>query len=399
MKEGWFNAKLGSLIATNISSITSGYPFSEILYLDTGSITRGRIEEYQKFRLSDAPSRAKRLVQENDIIYSTVRPIQRHYGFVKSPAKNLVVSTGFVVITCNQEKLNTKFLYYYLTSDQIVEELDIIAEASTSTYPSLKPSDMEGLDVCLPKEITEQKAIASVLSSLDDKIDLLHRQNKTIEAMAETLFRQWFIEEKGFSKETLGDYVESANTGLDAIRRAPIVEYDTGVRCLRIQDVSQKKPFQNWGHSKVEDINFRKFQLKRDDIIMARTCSPGINYFVRENLSAVFNNGLVRIRAKIGKVHPILLYYLFKTKAFIGHIDGISGGTSVQLNMQVGQLLSYEFSFPSIEKQTEIIGIFIDLDNKIFTNNKQIERLIELRDNLLPKLISGEVRVQYKEAA
>jgi type I restriction enzyme S subunit len=127
---------------------------------------------------------------------------------------------------------------------------------------------------------------------------------------------------------------------------------------------------------------------------MARTCSPGINYFVREDLPAVFNNGLVRIRAKKEKVHSILLYYLFKTRDFIGHIDAISGGTSVQLNMQVGQLLSYEFSFPCIEKQDEIIGAFNDLDNKIFANHNQIEILTALRDSLLPKLMSGEVRVE-----
>ena len=64
--------------------------------------------------------------------------------------------------------------------------------------------------------------------------------------------------------------------------------------------------------------NYKRFKLIKGDIIMARTCSPGINYFVREDLVSVFNNGLVRIRANNNKVYPIFLYQLFKTRDFIG---------------------------------------------------------------------------------
>jgi len=282
---------------------------------------------------------------------------------------------------------NTLFLYYYL------KNLQLNSFAEGSSHPLVTQSLLNSIEVSITDDVYEQTAIAEVLSSLDDKIDLLHRQNKTLEQLAETLFRQWFVESnKGGSK--LGDYVESANTGLDAIKRAPIVEYETGLKCLRIQDVSQGKTMDRWGNSKVEENNFKKFQLKRDDIIMARTCSPGINLFVREDLPAVFNNGLVRIRAKKDKVHPVLLNYLFKTRDFIGHIDGISGGTSVQLNMQVGDLLSYEFSFPPIEKQNEVIEQFMAFDTKMYFNQTQIRTLTQLRDTLLPKLMSGEVRVK-----
>lgn len=189
----WSEYRLGDLVETNRSNIGKDYDFSSILYLDTGSITRGRIDGYQEISLSEAPSRAKRLVSESDIIYSAVRPIQRHYGFITDPPKNLVVSTGFVVITCDERQIYPKFLYYYLSSDESVAFLDTIAEGSTSAYPSLKPSDIESLDIILP-DLPEQKAITAVLASLDDKIDLLHRQNKTLESLAQTLFRHWFID-------------------------------------------------------------------------------------------------------------------------------------------------------------------------------------------------------------
>ena len=223
----------------------------------------------------------------------------------------------------------------------------------------------------------------------------LHLNNKTLEELAETLFRKWFIDDVDIPKGMkLKDYVDSANTGLDAIKRAPIVEKETGIKCLRIQDVSQSKPFYKWGNSEVEENNYKRFKLIKGDIIMARTCSPGINYFVREDLVSVFNNGLVRIRANNNKVYPIFLYQLFKTRDFIGHIDGVSGGTSVQLNMQIGDLLDYDFTFINKSKQDDVVSYFLDIDEKIFYNLKQIQQLETLRDTLLPKLMSGAINIE-----
>ena len=175
---------------------------------------------------------------------------------------------------------------------------------------------------------------------------------------------------------TLEDVTESINTGLDAIRRAPIVEHKTNLRCLRIQDISQNKPFDKWGYTEVKDSDFKKFQLIPNDIIMARTCSTGICYLVKEELPAVFNNGLARIRLKIEKVDPQFIYYVFKSKHFSGYIDGISGGTSVQLNMKIGDLLKYQFNLPPLSEQKEIARILSDLDKKIELNT-QINQTLE----------------------
>ena len=175
---------------------------------------------------------------------------------------------------------------------------------------------------------------------------------------------------------TLEDVTESINTGLDAIRRAPIVEHKTNLRCLRIQDISQNKPFDKWGYTEVKDSDFKKFQLVPNDIIMARTCSTGICYLVKKELPAVFNNGLARIRLKIQKVDPKFIYYVFKSKHFSGYIDGISGGTSVQLNMKIGDLLKYQFNLPPLSEQKEIARILSDLDKKIELNT-QINQTLE----------------------
>ena len=114
----WKEFRLGDLIKTNENSIGRNYSYKRIKYLDTGSITNGKISGFQEFNIEEAPSRAKRLVNINDIIYSTVRPIQRHFGFVDKSIDNLVVSTGFVVISTKKD-LESKFLYYLLSNNEI----------------------------------------------------------------------------------------------------------------------------------------------------------------------------------------------------------------------------------------------------------------------------------------
>ena len=207
----WKEYRLGDLIMMNQQSIGRNYAFNTIQYLDTGSITKGKIDSLQEYLLIDAPSRAKRLVNESDIIYSTVRPIQRHYGYITNPPENLVVSTGFAVISTIKKKADSLFVYYFLSSNEVVNYLDMVAEGATSAYPSLTPDVIADMDVIFP-DLPEQKAIASILSSLDDKIELLQNQNKTLEEFAETLYRQWFIEDNNSIESVfLNEYVNCIN--------------------------------------------------------------------------------------------------------------------------------------------------------------------------------------------
>jgi type I restriction enzyme S subunit len=146
--EGWESVRVSDFVKTNISSIDKDFNLKTIRYLDTGSLTEGKIDYFQIFDSADAPSRARRIVKHNDILISTVRPNQKHYGIIKHPDEDIIVSTGFCVITC--DKINPHFIYMLLTTEEMTEYLHSIAEGSTSTYPSLKPSDIEDIEFQLP---------------------------------------------------------------------------------------------------------------------------------------------------------------------------------------------------------------------------------------------------------
>ncbi|DAB31521.1 MAG TPA: restriction endonuclease subunit S [Sulfurospirillum sp. UBA11407] len=194
----------------------------------------------------------------------------------------------------------------------------------------------------------------------------------------------------------LGDVVESANTGLDAIKRAPIVDIDTGIKCLRIQDVSQSKKFINWGFTQVNEKDYSKFQLKQNDIIIARTgASIGVKKFISEDMKAVFNNGLIRLRAN-SEVYPKYLFYNFLSTEYDGFIESISGGTSTQPNMQIGALLSFDILLPPLEEQKAIAEVLSSLDDKIDLLVSQNQTLESLAQTLFRQWFIEEAKEEWE---
>lgn len=185
---------------------------------------------------------------------------------------------------------------------------------------------------------------------------------------------------EGWVETTLEEVVESANTGLDAIKRAPIVEEETGLKCFRIQDASQKKEFTNWGNTLVENKNYNKFKLIEGDILIARTGNTiGVHYLVKQNLKSVFNNGLIRLRAN-RKIDYKFLYKIIESGSFERFIQSIAYGTSTQPNMQINVLLSFKISLPPLPEQKSIAAILTSFDDKIEllqAQNKTLEELAQ----------------------
>lgn len=186
--------KLGEIAEINSSSIKSSDKIDEILYLDTANITENRIGELQRFDLEKAPSRAQRKVKNNTVIFSTVRPNQNHFGIMKNPAANLIVSSGFATLDIkNPDEFSADYLYYNLTQPSIVSYLQTVAQNQVSSYPSVNPSDLANLNLSFPP-FSEQKKIASVLSNIDKKISLNNRINAKLEQLAKRIYDYWFVQ-------------------------------------------------------------------------------------------------------------------------------------------------------------------------------------------------------------
>lgn len=172
----------------------------------------------------------------------------------------------------------------------------------------------------------------------------------------------------------LRDVYESANTGLDAIKRAPIVDYESDIKCIRIQDISQNKKFYEWGNTEVNESDYNKFKLKKNDILVARTgATVGVSYIVKEDCNAVYNNGTIRLRLK-DNVNCGFIYQLFQTREFRQYIDNVSC-VSTQPNLKVENLLRFDIPDYSKPQQEKIAKILMKYDELILKNEEKIMTL------------------------
>ena len=179
----------------------------------------------------------------------------------------------------------------------------------------------------------------------------------------------------------LKDKTLSANTGLDAIKRAPIVEYDTGLKCIRIQDISQGRIYDEWGFTETNEKDRKKFLLKKNDLLIARTgATVGVSQFIKEDTEAVYNNGTIRLRLE-KSLNPRFVYYIFQTKGFLQYIDNISC-VATQPNLRIEGLLRFTIPDYSIEKQNAIVKTLSTFDDLIENNNKRIKLLEQMAENL-----------------
>ena len=388
----WRECKLKELADFNPDSLTAKSKLQFINYLDTGNITKGKIDKIQYFNMltDKVPSRAKRIVKKNDIIYSAVRPNQEHYGIIKNPVENMVVSTGFVVLRAKEDKCYSDFLYYFLTLPENTEYLSNVAEDSTTAYPSITPDIIMDMDISLPP-LPEQIAIAEVLSSLDDKIDLLTRQNNTLEDLGQAFFRKWFVED---ADEKLKKY---------PLSELMVIQNGFAFRSRDYQDAGKYKivTIKNVQDGFIDTSGTTFLNqlpvgmpdyvlLTIGDVLISLTGNVGrVGIVVEDNL--LLNQRVAKISPYNPEYLPFLYFY-FRNETTREYLINLAHGTA-QANLSPIETLKTEVSFSKtlIKKYSEL---FMPMYQKIIKNKQQIIVLQKLRDTLLPKLISGEVRVK-----
>ena len=269
------------------------------------------------------------------------------------------------------DEVEKNYLYWLMRDKEY--RWHVISSASGSTVSHTSPTRIKEYEFLLPP-LPEQKAIASVLSSLHDKIALLHRQNKTLEAMAETLFRQWFVEEaqEAWEGGSLGD----------------IASFFNGKK--RPDDIiGGNNPI--YGGNGILGYS-DKFNYEGTTVIVGRVGAYCGSLYIEHRPVWISDNALVA--KPVRNKYSSFLFFLLKHLS----LNKMAEGSSHPLLTQT--LLK---SIPMFLPPAELIEAYIlKVDvwlNKVDFNKKQIQTLEKLRGTLLPKLISGEVRVQYEKEA
>lgn len=369
MTVDWKKVRIGDIAQTNVNTYSPKEKWDYVNYLDTGNLTKDEVDEYQHIVIGEdkLPSRARRKVKKNDILYSTVRPNQLHYGIVKNLVPNLLVSTGFTVISVDETKVDSEFVYFFLTQSDVTEKLHAIGEQSTSAYPSIKPSDIEKLEIVLPS-LNEQKKIARSLRVLDEKIENNRKINHHLEQMAISIFDDMFPNVSSGNK-LVGEYIApKRGKGLlskDAIAgKVPVVAGGL-----------QPATYHNTANTVAPVIT-----------ISASGANAG---FVNLWSVPVWSSDSSFIDSSMSQ--DVYFWYVMLKKRQQEIYESQTGSAQPHIYPKHIEIL------PTIELSQELISVFTNQVTPMFTqigkNLDEIQVLQSTRDVLLPKLMSGEISV------
>jgi len=276
---------------------------------------------------------------------------------------------------------------YYLTRD-LYAALRILGGDGTAV-PILSKSDFEKIPILLPP-LPEQKAIASVLSSLDDKIDLLHRQNKTLEAMAETLFRQWFVEEADESWEEveLGTVVETTSGGTPS--RSKMEFYENGIiNWVKSKELSGSFLLDTEEKITADALKDSSAKLLPRNSILIAMYGATVGEYAIISKEMCCNQAVCALKPNENYPYTFLFSYV---KTYKNELINMAVGSAQQ---NISQLLIKQLPIPTCREKIRDFHLVTEPQFiKIKSNIRQIQNLEKLRDSLLPKLMSGEVRVK-----
>ncbi|WP_323645015.1 restriction endonuclease subunit S [Aliarcobacter butzleri] len=299
-----------------------------------------------------------KLMPKGSVLLTSRAPI----GYVVIAENEICTNQGFKSLVPNFEILNSEFLFYWLKSNT-----DYLQQLGTgTTFAEISGSVVKNIDISLPP-LEEQKAIAEVLCSFDNKIDLLHRQNQTLESLAQTLFRQWFIEEakEEWEEVTLSDVME-LKYGKDHkhLNDGKIPIYGSG-------------GIMRYGNTAI---------YENESILIPRKGTLSNIFYVDEPFWTVDTIFWSKINSE--KISGKLLFEFLKTLNF----SNMNVGSAVP-SLTTKVLNEISFALPSLEEQEEFKQYTDNAWDKVKQNKKQIQTLENLRDTLLPKLLSGEVKI------
>lgn len=408
--------KLGDIADINKQTLSKKDSMDVIEYLDTGSLTENIFGPKQVLSRKEAPSRAQRRVFDKTILYSTVRPRLKHYGFLESPKENTIVSTGFATIDVKDEFKNVidaRYLYLLLIQDKVTEYLGTIADTAVSAYPSLNPSDIQSLEFEFP-DMPIQKKVASFLCNIDKRIENLRAQNRVLEQTAKTIYDYTFLQCAGhqttYNKTlnrnipanwevcSIGDYIKE-NKGGDWGKENPEKNYNLQVSCIRGADIDKMVDLPvRYILTKNSSKLLQEFDLVVEISGGSPTQSTGRSRLITKELLEKFDNKLIcsNFCQAITMKNPLYAYYIsFMWKMFYdnGIFFNFEGKTSGIKNFQLDQFVETIWFFPDPKTVEKFNAQVAPLLKKQQVNTKQIETLTTQRNTLLPLLMTGQVEV------
>ena len=415
----WKEVKLEDVVDT----ISKRHKFDKdkIILINTSDVLEGKVLNHEYVQNENLKGQFKKSFQKNDILYSEIRPQNKRFAYVDFQSDDYVASTKLMVLRKKNEMITSNFLYQILKSDDLINELQVIAESRSGTFPQITYNELSRMKIKLPP-LDEQKAIAHILSTLDDKIEVNNQINKTLENMAQAIFKQWFVdfefpnEEGEPYKSSGGEMVESElgmiPKGWEVKKSSDIANVNIGKTPPRKEKECFTLDPDDYKWISIKDLgNSGAYIFDSSEYLTKESIEKYNVKVVPDNtvvLSFKLTIGRVSITCGQMTTNEAIAHFNLSNKSKItteylylylkGFDYGKLGNTSSIANAVNSKIIK---SMPIIVPDNKTIKTFSEVMESVFSKIKytikQSDKLIEIRDSLLPKLMSGEIRVPLDE--
>ncbi len=383
---------------------TKEIPNDRFMYIDIESVEGGTgvIKTVKEILGSDAPSRARRIIHQNDVIMSTVRPYLKAFALVPREYNNQICSTGFAVLSCKNE-ISPRYLLYTLFSKEVIEQCNKMMMGGQ--YPALNQSQVAKIELPLP-HLSEQRRIAEVLGTVDSAIQKVGGAIERTERLKKGLMQRLLTKGIGHERfkesevgrvpeewdvKRLGDALELCQYGLsvkmDEIGKYPIIKMDDFVNGVVVPDKVK--------YIDLDEKTFKNFKLEKGDILFNRTNSyelvgrTGI-FLLRGDY--VFASYLIRLRPKKETVDSqFLTFYMAFSNDRIR--QQLATRAVHQANINATNLQNYNIPLPPLPEQRGIAEILSAVDRKLELERRRKEKLERVKKGLMNELLTGRKRV------
>ncbi|MCI2875363.1 restriction endonuclease subunit S [Staphylococcus hominis] len=412
-----------------LDSVSIRHPFSKknVVFLNTSDIEEGNILKKEYSKIDDLPGQAKKSIQPNDILYSEIRPKNKRYAYINFECDDYVVSTKLMVLrNINPDLVHSKYLYYFLIDQKTVNYLQNIAESRSGTFPQITFSEVKNLKLDLPS-IEKQITIINIMDTLNEKINNNKKIIANLEELSQTLFKRWFVDfefpdENGNPYKSSGREMTDSELGeipidwkvfkiieLDAIvsdhvangsfktlkENVEFVNEDIKNNAIFVRNIDLKKQdFRPEKYVSNETYKFlKKTHLHGHELIISNVGDVGsVHLCPKVDKNMVLGNNQIFFKHNIDKKWNYYLYLYFKSGVGKQLINKITSG-SVQMKFNKTDFRNLQIVIPTQKILDDKFGNIIDFLNLIEEKKYENKRLIELRDTLLPKLMSGELEI------
>ena len=398
----WQKVKLGDLIES--ISVKHSFNKNKLIFLNTSDILEGKVLHNNYSDIEGLPGQAKKSIKKDDILFSEIRPKNKRFAYVDFDSDDYVVSTKLMVLRKKSNNINNRYLYYYLTSDKTLNYLQTIAEGRSGTFPQITFNELKIIEIDLPP-IEEQEKIANILSSLDDKIELNNEMNKTLEEMAQSIFKRWFVDfefpnEDGEPYKSSGgemvdselgmipkgwevvNYINTSDIQYGFAFKSKLFNDKEGKPIIRIRDISNSYT-PTYTTEEYNDL----YIVTKNDILVGM--DGEFKAHIWGGKDSLLNQRVLRIRPKDNNS---IAYSYFSIKEPLRYLENSKVGTTV-IHLGKKDIDNIKIVYPPNNLISKYRDIADNLINKICENKVEIMELLELRDSLLPKLMSGEIKV------